>query len=247
MQIILSLLSAAALVAAHGYVDNATIAGQVYTLYQPYQDPYMNPTPQRIGRRVPGNGPVEDVTSIDVQCNGWSAGGTVGSVPAALHAPVAAGSTVNLKWTLWPESHVGPSITYLARCPDSGCNNWQPGTAAVWFKVQEAGRVGTSNTWGATHLMRNGNAGVDYTIPSCLAPGYYLVRHELIALHSAYSYPGVQVYPGCHQIQVTGSGTRVPTNLVSFPGAYRPTDPGLTYNSYMPQPYTIPGPALFRC
>jgi hypothetical protein len=80
--------------------------------------------------------------------------------------------------------------------------------------------------------MVNGNAGVQYTIPSCLKPGNYLVRHELIALHSAYSYPGAQFYPGCHQIKVTGSGNTVPSSLVSFPGAYKSTDPGVTYDAY---------------
>lgn len=76
------------------------------------------------------------------------------------------------------------------------------------------------------------NSGYQYTIPSCLKPGYYLVRHEIIALHAAYSYPGAQFYPGCHQLQVTGSGTKTPTSLVAFPGAYKATDPGITYDAY---------------
>jgi hypothetical protein len=123
-----------------------------------------------------------------------------------------------------------------------------PGTAAVWFKVAQAGRTGTSNTWGDTPLMVSGNAGATYTIPSCLAAGYYLVRHEIIALHSSYTYPGAQFYPGCHQLQVTGSGTKTPsTNLVAFPGAYKGSDAGITYDAYQAQTYTIPGPALFTC
>lgn len=149
MRVIASLLSSAALVAAHGYVSNGTIGGEEYEFYQPYTDPYTSPVPDRISRKIPGNGPVEDVTSIDLQCNGYSAGGTNGSEPAALHATVAAGSTVNLQWTLWPDSHVGPTLTYMARCPDTGCDAWLPGSEAVWFKVQEAGRTGTSDTWGA--------------------------------------------------------------------------------------------------
>lgn len=36
-------LGSAALVAAHGYVDNATINGQYYQFYQPYTDPYTSP------------------------------------------------------------------------------------------------------------------------------------------------------------------------------------------------------------
>jgi len=72
-----------------------------------------------------------------------------------------------------------------------------------------------------------------YTIPSCLKEGFYLVRHEIIALHAAWIYPGAQFYPGCHQLNVTAGGSTVPSaNLVSFPGAYKPTDPGVTYDAY---------------
>jgi hypothetical protein len=261
MRVLASLVASASLVAAHGYVDNGTIGGQYYQFYQPYQDPYMNPAPQRIERAIPGNGPVEDLSSIDVQCNGYSAGGVVGSQPAALHADAAAGSTVTLFWTQWPDSHVGPIITYMARCPDTGCQNWQPASSKVWFKVQEEGRQGTSNTWASvrdpyvtrdiclrmsfltpqqTAIMKAGNSGVKYTIPSCLKPGYYLVRHETIALHASYAYPGAQFYPGCHQLKVSGSGSTVPSSLVSFPGAYAASDPGITYDAYKGMSSLVP-------
>ncbi len=71
-----------------------------------------------------------------------------------------------------------------------------------------------------------------YTIPSCLKKGFYLVRHEIIALHAAYAYPGAQFYPGCHQLNVTGSGSTVPSSLSAFPGAYKGTDAGITYDAY---------------
>ncbi len=71
-----------------------------------------------------------------------------------------------------------------------------------------------------------------YTIPSCLKAGFYLVRHEIIALHASWAYPGAQFYPGCHQLQVTGGGSTVPGSLVSFPGAYKGTDAGITYDAY---------------
>ncbi|AEO61257.1 glycoside hydrolase family 61 protein [Thermothelomyces thermophilus ATCC 42464] len=241
MKTLAALVVSAALVAAHGYVDHATIGGKDYQFYQPYQDPYMGDNkPDRVSRSIPGNGPVEDVNSIDLQCH-------AGAEPAKLHAPAAAGSTVTLYWTLWPDSHVGPVITYMARCPDTGCQDWSPGTKPVWFKIKEGGREGTSNVWAATPLMTAPSA-YTYTIPSCLKSGYYLVRHEIIALHSAWQYPGAQFYPGCHQLQVTGGGSTVPsTNLVSFPGAYKGSDPGITYDAYKAQPYTIPGPAVFTC
>ncbi|KAF1848683.1 lytic polysaccharide monooxygenase [Cucurbitaria berberidis CBS 394.84] len=246
MKYIASALAFASAVAAHGYVTNATIGGKDYVFYQPYQDPYMNPKVDRVSRPVQGNGPIENLDLIDVQCGGYTAGGIKGSTPAALHADATAGSNVQLFWTLWPDSHVGPSITYMAKCPDSGCNNWQPESSAVWFKVQEQGRDGTSNNWGTTPLMKAG-ASVTYTIPKCIANGYYLVRHELIALHAAYKYPGAQSYPGCHQLKVTGGGSTNPSGLVSFPGAYKGSDPGITFDSYKPLPYTVPGPKKFTC
>lgn len=112
--------------------------------------------------------------------------------------------------------------------------------------------------------MSNPVPGLDYTIPSCLEAGYYLVRHEIIALHSAYQYPGAQFYPGCHQLEVTGGGSASPSGLVGFPGAYSGSDAGITYDAYkgmsdlnearvmtdkrlVATEYTIPGPELFTC
>ena len=87
-----------------------------------------------------------------------------------------------------------------------------------------------------------------YAIPSCLAAGAYIVRHEIIALHSAYAYPGAQFYPSYHQIKVTGSGTSSgPSTKVAIPGVYASTDPGIVYDAYQAQAYTLPGPAVFTC
>ncbi|KAK4456767.1 family 61 putative glycoside hydrolase [Cladorrhinum samala] len=248
------LASAATTVSAHGYVDNATINGQYYQFYQPYQDQYMGEwAPKRISRAVYSNGPVENVTSIDVQCGGISAEGRIGSSPAPLHAPAEAGSTVNLKWTYWPDSHMGPMLTYMARCPDSGCQDWLPESEKVWFKIHQDGRhtedkVWPDDIWATTPFMYYENAGYNYTIPSCLKPGYYLVRHEIIALHSAWAESGAQFYPSCHQLQVSGEGTVVPTTgLVSFPGAYEANHPGIHVNVWNAGGYTIPGPEVFEC
>ncbi|KAI6781565.1 Polysaccharide monooxygenase Cel61a-like protein [Emericellopsis cladophorae] len=247
MRYLASILSTAAVAAAHGYVESAIIGGETYEFYNPNTDPYMSPKPERISRSIPGNGPVEDVTSIDIQCNGWSAGGVEGSEPAPLHAKVAAGSEVTLFWTLWPASHMGPVITYMAKCPDTGCQDYQPGDDAVWFKIQEDGREGTSQNWASDVIVQANNDGVKYTIPECIEPGYYLVRHEVVALHAAWQYPGAQFYPGCHQLEVTGGGSASPSDLVSIPGAYAGTDPGITYDAYQASEYVIPGPDVFTC
>ncbi|ORY71374.1 glycosyl hydrolase family 61-domain-containing protein [Pseudomassariella vexata] len=243
----LSALSSVALVAAHGYIQNGTIGGVDYVFYKPYEDPYTSPTPERIARAIQGNGPVQDVLSQDMQCGGYSAGGINGSSPAALHADAVAGSEVTLHWTLWPESHFGALVTYMAKCPDTGCQDYMPESDAVWFKVAESGLIDkATNEWAVTALETAGNSGATYTIPECLASGYYLVRHEIIAVFLANEYPGVQLYPGCHQLKVTGTGSTVPSDLVSFPGAYQPTDAGITWDS-SEETYPIPGPALFSC
>lgn len=109
------------------------------------------------------------------------------------------------------------------------------------------GGGGADDTWGDDNLMIAGNSGYTYTIPSCLADGFYLVRHEIIAVFVASSYPGAQLYPGCHQLNVTGGGsTTVSNDLVAFPGAYTPTDPGIVWDSSSTT-YPVPGPSVFSC
>lgn len=50
------------------------------------------------------------------------------------------------------------------------------------------------------------------------------------------------VLQGCHQLKVTGGGSTTPSGLVSFPGAYKATDPGITFDAYkgMLQNFGIP-------
>lgn len=75
---------------------------------------------ERISRPVQGNGPVTNVSLLDIQCGGYTDGGIVGSSPAPLQADAEAGSNVTLHWTLWPDSHIGPTVTYMAACPEEG-------------------------------------------------------------------------------------------------------------------------------
>lgn len=112
--------------------------------------------------------------------------------------------------------------------------------------MEKYGGGGSSDTWAVDPLMVAGNAGYTYTIPSCLADGFYLVRHEIIAVFVASSYPGAQLYPGCHQLKITGGGSTTPTDLVAFPGAYAGTDPGITWDSSSTT-YPIPGPTPLTC
>jgi hypothetical protein len=75
------------------------------------------------------------------------------------------------------------------------------------------------------------------------------MRNEHIALHTANSKGGAQFYLSCAQIAVTGGGSKSPSNLVSFPGAYSASDPGILININYPIPtsYVNPGPPTFTC
>ena len=98
-------------------------------------------------------------------------------------------------------------------------------TGLKWFKIYHDGLNTANGEWAVDKLIKN-KGKVNFKLPSCIAPGQYLLRVELIALHSAGNYPGAQFYMECAQINVTGgSGSKTPAT-VSFPGAYHGTDPG---------------------
>jgi len=206
------------------------------------------------GIRVPDyDGPITDVNSNDIICNG-------GINP--YHQPVStkvitvpAGAQVTAEWhhTLTSAntgdasdpidaSHHGPVLAYLAQVPSATQSSV---TGLKWFKIYHDG-LDSSGKWGVDKLIQN-KGKMSFTIPNCIPAGQYLLRVELIALHSAGSYPGAQFYMECAQLQITGGGSTSPAT-VSFPGAYKGSDPGITINIYQNlSGYTIPGPPVFSC
>ncbi|KAL1739392.1 glycosyl hydrolase family 61-domain-containing protein, partial [Schizophyllum fasciatum] len=87
-------------------------------------------------------------------------------------------------------SHKGPVISYLAKVDDP--TNLDA-TGLSWFKIHEAGYDAASNTWAVDTLIKN-KGKVSFEIPACIEDGFYLLRHEIIALHGASNYPGAQLY-----------------------------------------------------
>ncbi len=71
--------------------------------------------------------------------------------------------------------------------------------------------------------------GQSYTLslPDDIAPGDYLIRHEIISLQIALSVGGAEFYPSCTQVRVGGNEDGTPSPTVHFPGAYSDTDPGI--------------------
>ncbi|KAF2198078.1 hypothetical protein GQ43DRAFT_175822 [Delitschia confertaspora ATCC 74209] len=208
----------------------------------------LNGNPVGYGIRVPSyDGPIQDVTSSDIVCNG----GPNPTTPSSAVITVQAGSQAKLTWRhtltsgsndVIDASHKGPVMAYMKKVSDATKDS---GVGGGWFKVAEDGFDGTS--WGVDRLIKNGGEQT-ITIPSCIAPGQYLLRGELIALHAASSSKGAQFYMECAQINVIGGSASKTPSTVSFPGAYSANDPGILINIYGTlKSYTIPGPAKFTC
>lgn len=84
------------------------------------------------------------------------------------------------------------------------------------------------------------------TIPN-LAPGNYVIRHEIIALHAAGQTNGAQAYPQCVNFKVEGSGTTTISGGVPATSFYKATDPGILFNLFTSyNGYTVPGPAVTK-
>jgi len=211
--------------------------------------------PISYGIRDPSyDGPIQDVTSDDLACNG----GPDPTTASSDIINVVAGSTVQATWRhtltstaandatyVIDPSHKGPVIAYMKKVTDATTD---VGYGTGWFKVSEAGLTDVATQdWATTDLIAA--AGVqDIPIPACIEDGQYLLRAEIIALHAANSEGGAQFYMECAQINVSGgSGAKTPAT-VSLPGAYSATDPGILINIYETLPsYTVPGPTPFTC
>ncbi|KAL2256705.1 hypothetical protein VTK26DRAFT_1256 [Humicola hyalothermophila] len=111
-----------------------------------------------------------------------------------------------------------------------------------WFKIKDWGPSfsGGSATWTLSDSYTA-------TIPSCIAPGDYLLRIQSLAIHNPWPAGIPQFYISCAQVTVTGGGSANPST-VSIPGAFKETDPGYTANIYNNfNSYIVPGPEVFTC
>ncbi|KAF3762945.1 family 61 glycoside hydrolase [Cryphonectria parasitica EP155] len=212
-----------------------------------------------VGLRAPdNNNPVLDVTSDSLICG--TAGTTSTTVISAepgdkigawwqhiIGGPQGANDADNPI----ASSHKGPVMAYMARVVNAATS---PQTGLQWFKISSDGFDTSTKTWGVDDMIANDGWSY-HTLPSCLAPGQYLLRAEIIALHSAYAQGQAQFYSSCAQLEVGGSGSTNFSSTVSFPGAYTATDPSILINIYGPtgqpdnggKPYTPPGPAVVTC
>ncbi|KAG8922319.1 hypothetical protein FRC02_011945 [Tulasnella sp. 418] len=193
-------------------------------------------------RSPPNNNPVKDLSSSAMACN-------VNNRVVSRTLSVKSGDKFTFEWyhdsrgdDIIASSHKGPIVVYIAPTSSNGAGN-------VWVKIYQDNYSG--GQWPVDRLIANGGKH-SVNIPN-VAAGDYLLRAELLTLHeadtiyTANSARGIQLYMSCIQIKVTSNGVNLPSG-VSFPGAYKYTDPGIHFNLYSASPssYIVPGPAVWN-
>lgn len=261
------------LVFGHGMVHDIWADGHRYNGWNVNGDmnAYPSDTPAWYTRNV-GGGPLHpsDANKPQIVC-------AKGGSNANFSAPVASGGDVRLRWWMvdqaWPVGHHGPILSYLAPCNGS-CASVDM-TALKFVKIAERGWVNdstyTEGYWATDELIANNGTWyaknrlrlrrlTDRTcdrtvrIPADLAPGEYVLRHEIIALHVAftstgpYSLDGAEFYPQCVSLKVEGSGKKSIAGGVDAMAFYKGDEPGLTLNIHSSPEHTdyvLPGPPLW--
>ncbi|KAJ8107863.1 hypothetical protein ONZ43_g6601 [Nemania bipapillata] len=199
----------AAAVQAHGLVDGFVTDGtwnQGFILDYYYQLVNGGTLPNIAGWYAENldNGFIEpnNYNTSDINCH-------KNARPGSRTVSVKAGGTVEFQWTLWPHD-IGPVLTYVADCKGD-CSTVDK-TTLLWVKIDEEGWDASTKLWASGKLIAN-NSTWTTTVPSTLAPGNYVFRHE----------NGAQNYPQCVNIAVTGSGTDKPTGTLGV-NLYKPND-----------------------
>lgn len=192
-------------------------------------------------RMPPSNSPVEDVTSDDIACN---VNGN--KVPSGVETIAAnEGDTIKVAWD--QSSHPGP-ITHFLYGPVDDASQ-ETGVGAGWFKIDELDYV--DGKW-ANEIMGASEMQHEFTLPTGLPSGEYLLRSEMLALHGAQTVGGAQFYIGCAQLKITGTGSDGACGpTISLPGAYNAEDDNIyipnVYNGFDPTNYTAPGGPVASC
>ncbi|KAF9871314.1 glycosyl hydrolase family 61 [Colletotrichum karsti] len=247
----IAILTLSSVASAHSRITNFVINGASYSGYN---------------AKIPNNPKLLAAWKTTVSDDGWVSTESYGKPNLVCHrdasnpigyVPVSAGETIDIQWQGWPESHHGPVLTYMAFCGSQrgSCESVDK-TKLDFFAIDKVGLIDPSKNatdfatargiWASDVLIQN-NASWVVQIPSKIAAGYYVLRHEIIALHFArYPGQGAQHYPQCINIQVTGGGVDIPAGI-SGAKLYEAAEEGLVYDisqSPLP-PYKIPGPTVY--
>ncbi|KAL8343093.1 hypothetical protein RB598_004443 [Gaeumannomyces tritici] len=231
------------LASAHGHVSSVSVNGgsRIQTANPNW---FYLPVDQRLN--TPGwralnqdNGFVEPSAfgTSDIACH-------KSATPGQTYIEANAGDRLTIYWDTWPDSHHGPMLNYLAPCSGE-CTSASAGSLS-FTKITEGALISGSNpgNWVTDTMIRNKFAS-DLTIPRDLAPGNYVLRHEIIALHAAGQQNGAQAYPQCLNLKIRSGGSKKLSGGTPGRSLYSATHPGIIFNLYGQfSSYPIPGPSV---
>ncbi|KAF2182583.1 lytic polysaccharide monooxygenase [Zopfia rhizophila CBS 207.26] len=231
-------------VSAHGGCVNYTVGDTWYPGYDPYGPAYQDTAPWMVQRKWITNNPIFEADNISLSCN-------FPGNPAQTSIPINAGDNITAVYYNWVHT-VGPMVAWMADCRGD-CRTFDS-SKGDWFKIGEKGLLyGTIlegmwfqhefGVWGGAPSLWTEN------IPKDLEPGNYLIRHEIISLHSANK---PQWYPECAHLEVKGSGTKFPGKefMAKIPGVYSMNQPEINIDIYSLEvanktTYKVPGPPVW--
>lgn len=247
-------VSAWKLVEAHSHVSHWIIGDDWHDGFNPESDNAAGVPAWSTTVVEDGWVGLEDYETANIVCH------LNGKSPAAgIALDVTAGATVRAQWKGWPESHKGPVLSYIAYCGSSpsSCAEADAVTGLSFVRIEGDGLIdpdrkatphSLANGFWATDDLIERNTSWPVTVPASLEDGYYVLRHELVALHYALEDGlGPQHYPQCVNLRVSGA---LGENKVSLVGQgvpatemYRAQDPGLAYDIFEEklEPYSLPG------
>jgi len=199
---------------------------------------------------------ISGLDSPDMAC------GVGGSTPVNRTCTAAAGDSISLLHRSWADgaqpgsidpSHKGSTAVYLKKMGGTDATNPFSTDAAGdgWAKIAYDGF--SDGSWGTEKMIASDGI-VSSTIPSDLAPGYYLLRSEVLAMQNVVDGdpPKVnpQFYAGCAQVYIDGTGSGEPSDTASIPGYVDESTPAMGYNIYKQfppaQPFEEFGPAVYE-
>ncbi|ORY02272.1 glycoside hydrolase [Clohesyomyces aquaticus] len=241
------------LVSAHGRVTNITTSsGVVYQGWDPEMALKTSKPPPLAAWSASNLGnifvPPDQFNTSNITCHFNAKAGDV-------HVNTTAGDTLKLRWNEWPNSHKGPVLTYLASC-NTTCAGVDKDKLR-WVKIDQQGWLNSSGweelggTWASDILIANGFTWT-VKVPTDLAEGAYVLRHEIIALHVANEADGAQAYPQCVNLSVGKGQVSVQGTKKKIDGGvqgeklYGEKDKGILVDIHHKiSGYDIPGPAVW--
>ncbi|KAF2476929.1 glycoside hydrolase [Lindgomyces ingoldianus] len=234
------------LVSAHGRITNITTSsGAVYQGWDPEMAKGTTPAPALAAWSASNLGNIfvspAQFNTANITCH-------INAKPGSLHINTTAGDMLRLRWNEWPVSHKGPVLTYLASC-NTTCAGVDK-EKLRWVKIDQQGWLNSSGweqlggTWATDVLIAN-HFTWTVKVPSDLADGAYVLRHEIIALHVANETDGAQAYPQCVNLKVGKAAAQIDGG-VQGEKLYGEKDKGILVDIHHKiSGYDIPGPGMW--